>query len=122
MGVRAFLGRRAVKRPGLGVWAAAVGMPAAALLVRGQVSVGTWVAPGVLFGGVGLAAFLCLVAALWVMERGRRANLAEVGLLGAALGSTSVLSFAHALDAPGSSTGRTAPSGWRRFLPYRRRW
>lgn len=70
------------------------------LLAAGPLDV-TWEAPRFAFAAIVVATGLCLVASLVVVLVGWWRGLAEVAILGAALGGASVLPMAHGLTIPG---------------------
>lgn len=85
-----------------GAWLAFAGALSAltALFVQHSDSA-TWEQPQLLFGVVSTAAGVCILGATVVMIVADRRELAELGLLGAALVSASVMPLVHGLVTPG---------------------
>ena len=62
---------------------------------------GTWERPELLFSLVTIVAAICVISATVVIALADQAEMAEVGLLGAALMATSVMPLVHGLVTPG---------------------
>ena len=62
---------------------------------------GTWERPELLFSLVTIVAAICVLSATVVIALADQAEMAEVGLLGAALMATSVMPLVHGLVTPG---------------------
>jgi HD-GYP domain-containing protein (c-di-GMP phosphodiesterase class II) len=65
----------------------------------------TWPAPELAFWSITVAAALCVAGAGWLVWLGHRRDLAEVGLLGAALVAISLLALVHGAATPGVFVG-----------------
>jgi HD-GYP domain-containing protein (c-di-GMP phosphodiesterase class II) len=103
-------GAHDLARPGLALWAIAVGGAGALLAVGswwGPLTQAVWVAPAGLFWTVVVGAGLCWVGGVWVLRAGLKDGLAEVAILGAAIAVGSVLGVVHGLTAPGVLFGPT---------------
>lgn len=72
-----------------------------AVTVFGPLSERTWDNPEMLFSLVTVSASMCVIAATVVIALADRRDMAEIGLLGAALMVTSVLPLVHGLVTPG---------------------
>ncbi len=89
--------------PGHIAWLAVVSALAIAMLLTqfGSMSSNTWENPDLLFSLTTVAAAACVLAATIVIALADRREMAEAGLLGAALMATSVLPLVHGLVTPG---------------------
>lgn len=80
----------------------------AGLLTTGPLVAAGWEAPGFAFASIVVATGLCVFGALIVVVVGWRRGLAEMTILGAALGSASILPMVHGLTIPGVLYGPNA--------------
>ena len=89
------------------LWAALLspGLAFAAVASHGPLSSVRWVDPTAAFAVIVALTALCLIGALIVLVVGRRAGLAEITILGAALAVQSFLSLVHGLTVPGVLLG-----------------